>query len=86
MTFETGQALWIRDWADRIGALGLSPFVIPLLEIARAFGPVGSHVALAVEPFLSGLDGSGSVRRVASVLEDPELVDLLETFLNGRAS
>ena len=84
MSTETGQAIWVRDWADRVTALGLSSFAIPLLEIARALGPVGSHLVLAVEPLLGGFADDGSVRRMALLLEDPELVDLFEACLDGR--
>lgn len=84
MKVEGGRAAWVKAWAGRVHELGLSPVAAPLLEVARAFGPLGSHLLLAAQPLLAGFADDASLLRVAGLLEDPELVDLFSAHLGGE--
>jgi hypothetical protein len=57
--------------------MGLTPIIIPLLELARPLGFLISQLILLGEPLLIGPDGPGSLRKTAEWLEDPKNVDEL---------
>jgi hypothetical protein len=73
---------WVESWADRVRALGLSAIALPLLEVARALGPVGSNALLAAQPLLAGLADDGPLVRLAVLLDDPSLIDQFEARLD----
>jgi|GEM_PF-2773351 hypothetical protein len=82
-----GQAVSpIEIWAQRMQAAGLMPVLLPLLELARAFGPLASQVLLLGEPLLAGQMGQGPLRQMAGWLDDPAQVNrLLEETVTGGA-
>jgi len=75
---------WVKRVARRIEALGLSPVALPLLEIARAFGFLGSQVLLMTQPLLTGLVNDETLERTAAFLDHPELLDRLRARLEGE--
>ena len=75
---------WVKDLARRIEALGLSPVALPLLEIARALGFLGSQVLLVAQPLLTGLVNDVTLERTAAFLDHPELLDRLRAQLEGE--
>ncbi len=83
MSGETEQQAWIESWARRIDALGLSPVVLALSEVARAFGFLGSQALLMAQPLANGMICDTAVERAAALLESPELLERLEACLEG---
>ena len=79
------QHAWVETWARHIEALGLSPVVLPLIEVAQAVGFVGSQALLAVQPLTSGIIDDRGIERAAALLEDPALLAQLRTSLEGDA-
>lgn len=77
-----GQAC-VQTWARRIEALGLAPLALPLVEIARAFGSLGSHALLLVQPLMNGILDTTTLAQTATLLDSPELLEQLRAHL-GR--
>jgi hypothetical protein len=80
-----GQA-WVETWARRIETLGLSPVALALVEIARAFGFLGSQALLLAQPLVTGIVNDGTLERTATLLDSPELLDRLRVCLEGEES
>lgn len=78
---EAERALQVEEWAQRIEATGLTPVLLPLLELARPLGFLMSQILLLGEPLLDGISSRGTVQKAAVWLEDPDLVDQLLTRL-----
>jgi uncharacterized membrane protein len=80
-----GQA-WVETWARRIETLGLSPVVLVLIEIAHAFGFLGSQALLMAQPLVTGMVNDATLERTATLLDSPELLDRLRGCLEGEES
>lgn len=80
------QQEWIETWARRIETLGLSPVALPLLEIAHAFGFLGSQALLMAQPLASGFVDDSVLECAATLLDSPELLDRFRMCLEGEES
>jgi hypothetical protein len=78
-----GQA-WIETWAGHIQALGLATVALPLIEIARAFGFVGSQALLLAQPLISGVVSETTLEHTMTLLDSPELLERLRVCLEGE--
>ncbi|HDQ70643.1 MAG TPA: hypothetical protein ENN19_00930 [Chloroflexi bacterium] len=72
---------WIAVWAEHIATSGLSPIVLPCLDVARAFGFLGSQALLLVQPLAIHLAPESTLERISILLDDPELLRLLQAYL-----
>ncbi|MGD1995928.1 MAG: hypothetical protein PVH62_04050 [Anaerolineae bacterium] len=73
-------------WVRRVERAGLTPVVIPLLEVARALGFLAGQALLLGEPLVAGTTTQGTLRGMAEWLADPDQVDrLLRRFETGIA-
>jgi hypothetical protein len=86
MDNETEQQMWVETWARRIEALGLSPVALPLIEIAHAFGFLGSQALLMTQPLVTGIVNDATLEQATALLDSPELLDQLRGRLEGRES
>lgn len=86
MNSETEQQAWVETWARRIETLGLSPVALPLLEIAYAFGFLGSQALLMAQPLVTGIVSDVTLERAVALLDSPELLDRLRVCLEGEES
>ena len=80
-----GQA-WVETWARRIETLGLSPVALVLVETAHAFGFLGSQALLLARPLVTGIVNDVTLKRTATLLDSPELLDRLRVCLEGEES
>ena len=78
-----GQQIWVKTWARRAEALGLSPLAFPLFELARAFGRLGSQILFLIQPFLVGSAAGSTLTKAAHMLENPEFYEQLTLYLNS---
>jgi hypothetical protein len=76
---------WAENWAERLGQTGLDVIVLPLLEIGRGLGVLGSNALLFVEPLLAGIVGERNIKRYVALLEDPAALEDLINRLEGKA-
>jgi len=83
---ETEQQVWVEAWVRRIEALGLSPVVLPLLEVAHAFGFLGSQVLLMTQPLVTGIVNDVTLEQTMALLDSPELLDRLSACLEEKES
>jgi hypothetical protein len=83
---EEEQLSWIEAWARRVETLGLEPVALPLLEMAEAFGFLGSQVLLIIQPLVSGFVSDTTFERTVALLDSPELVDQFRVCLEGEGS
>jgi len=81
---ETEQQTWVETLAERIEALGLSPVALSLLESAHAFGFLGGQAILMAQPLVTGLVNDTTVERTVTLLDSPELLERLRTYLEGE--
>ncbi|MDY6877030.1 MAG: hypothetical protein SWK90_12615 [Chloroflexota bacterium] len=81
---EAEQQMWVKTWARRIDALGLSSVVLSLLDIAPAFGFLGSQALLMTQPFVTGLVNDTTIDRAVTLLDSSELLERLRTYLEGE--
>ena len=81
---ETDQQAWVETWARRIDALGLSSIILPLIDVAHAFGFLGSQALLIAQPLLSGIVSETTIERIATLLNDPESLERLKMRLEGE--
>jgi hypothetical protein len=81
MTQEEEQKAWIAEWSRQIATAGLSPIAAPLLDVAQAFGFLGSQMLLLIQPLASESALSSTLERITLLLDDPELLNLLQTHL-----
>ena len=81
---ETGQQVWVETWARRINALGLSPVVLSLLDIAHAFGFLGSQALLMAQPLMTGIVNETTIERTVALLDSPERLARLKVCLEGE--
>lgn len=86
MNSETEGQAWVETWAERIKALGLAPLALPLIEIACAFGAIGSQALLLAQPLMSGLLNETTFEQAASLLDNPELLERLRGHLEEERS
>ena len=88
MSSEAEQQTWVKGWARRIETFDLSPVALPLLEITQeitqAFGFLGSQALFIAQPLLSGIVNETTVERVATLLNDPTLLEQLKMRLEGE--
>jgi len=80
-----GQA-WVETWARRIETLGLSSVALALVEIAHAFGFLGSQALLMAQPLVTGIVNDATLEQTAALLDSPELLDRLRGCLEGEES
>ena len=85
MSSEATSEAWVEDWAGRIRALGFAPGALLLIEMARAFGTLGSHAVLLAQPLVGGLVTEVTMDRLTALLEEQDLLDRLEVNLRGEA-
>ena len=78
------QQAWVETWARHLDAIGLSLVALPLIEVAQAFGFVGSQALLAVQPLMTGIVDDRGIARAVALLENPELLEQLRTSLEGK--
>jgi hypothetical protein len=83
---DTQQQAWIETWARRFERLGLSPVALVLLEIARAFGFLGSQVLLVAQPLVTGIVNDTTLERAVDLLESPEMLERFRVCLEGGES
>jgi len=83
---DTEQQAWIETWARRFERLGLSPVALVLLEIARAFGFLGSQVLLVAQPLVTGVVNDTTLERAVDLLESPEMLERFRVCLEGGES
>jgi len=83
MSSEMNPEAWVETWARRIEALGLSPVVLPLLEVAHAFGFLGSQAILMAQPLVAGVVNDTTLERTMALLDNPELLEQLRVCLDG---
>ena len=86
MSGEVEQEAWIETWAKRIDMLGLSLIALPLLQVARTFGFLGSQALLFVQPLASGFVDDRTLERAIALLDNPELLEQLQSCLEGERS
>lgn len=78
---ETEQQAWVETWARRIETLGLSPVVLPLLDIVQALGFLGSQALLLVQPLVTGIMSDTALEQSMALLDNPELLERLRACL-----
>jgi hypothetical protein len=83
---EEEQQSWIEAWARRIETLGLVPLALPLIEMAEAFGFLGSQVLLVIQPLVSGFVSNTAFERTVTLLDSPELLHQFRVCLEGEGS
>lgn len=83
---ETQQQAWVEVWARRIDALGLSPIVLPLLDVAHTFGFLGSQALLIAQPLATGIVNDATIERTVTLLDSPELLNQLRVCLEKEES
>lgn len=81
MGSEAEQQAWVEAWARRIEALGLAPVALSLLEIAHAYGFLGSQALLMAQPLMTGIVNDVTVERTMALLDSPELLARLKVCL-----
>ena len=86
MNGEEEQRSWIEAWAKRIETLGLISVALPLLEMAEAFGFLGSQVLLVIQPLVSGFVSNTALERTVALLDSPEFLDQFRVCLEGEES
>lgn len=86
MNGEEEQQSWIEAWARRVETLGLKPVALLLLEMAEAFGFLGSQALLVVQPLVSGFASNTAFERTMALLDSPELLDQFRVCLEGEGS
>jgi hypothetical protein len=86
VTSETERQMWIEAWARRIETLGLSPVALPLIEIVRAFGFLGSQALLMAQPLVTGIVDDAAFERTVALLDSPQLLERLRVCLEGEES
>jgi hypothetical protein len=74
---------WIRDWAERIDQLRLSPIVLPIIEVGKAFRIVGANSLLVLRPLLEGIVADVTLDRTAALFEQGGVLEGLEELLSG---
>lgn len=84
MKNETEQPMWVETWARRIEVLGLSPVALPLIEIAHAFGFLGSQALLMAQPLVTDIVNDATLEQATALLDSPELLDQLRVRLEGK--
>ncbi|MEA3339674.1 MAG: hypothetical protein U9R15_06880 [Chloroflexota bacterium] len=84
MKSELNQPAWVERWARRIEALGLSPALIALIEIARPYGFLGSQALLVAQPLMMGIADSARLGQVLTLLDDAEMLERLKMRLEGK--
>jgi hypothetical protein len=83
MASSWGGDSWVREWARRIDALGLSPIVGPLLSVVQDFGVLASPLLRSMEPLLAGTGASSALLRFVALLEQPKRASELQRLLRG---
>jgi len=78
---ETEERAWVETWARRIEVMGLSPAALSLLEVAHAFGFLGSQALLMIQPLVTGIVDNATLERAIALLDSPELQDRLRAYL-----
>ena len=86
MSIEADQQAWVEAWARRIDALGLSSVVLPLIDIAHAFGFLGSQALVMTRPLAAGIVDDAAIEHAAALLDSPELLEQLRVSLKGEES
>jgi hypothetical protein len=81
---DTEQQAWIETWAGHVETLGLSPVAVALLEIAHAFGFLGSQVLLVAQPLMAGIVNDTALERAVDLLESPEMLKRFRACLEDR--
>jgi hypothetical protein len=84
MSFEREEQNWVEACARRIEAEGLAGIVIPLIDVARAYGFLGGQMLLFAQPFLGIASGNKMFDEVVEILESPQELDMLRSRLEGR--
>ncbi len=84
MNGETEGQAWVETWARRIEALGLAPLALPLVEIACAFGFLGSQALLLAQPLMIGIVNETTLERAVTLLDSPELLERLRARLESE--
>ncbi|HEY67039.1 MAG: hypothetical protein DRI79_12515 [Chloroflexi bacterium] len=84
MSSEPEQQTWVETWARRIEALGLSPVALSLLEIAHAFGFLGSQTLLMARPLITGIVNDAAIEHTVALLESPDLLEQLKMCLERK--
>ena len=79
------QEQWLEQWAERINDSGLSVVALPLLEIGRGLGLLGSHVLLLTQPLLVSVVDKASIKRYVDFLEDPAAIESLIERIERKA-
>lgn len=58
--------------------------ILPLLDIARAFGFLGSQALLMIQPLAAGIVNDVTIERTVTLLDNPELLEQFEACLKGE--
>ncbi len=75
---------WVRSWAERCAALGLSPIALALFEGVRAFGFLADQALLIIHPLTAGILNDTTLERTSALLRDAELMDRMQSYLEER--
>ena len=71
----------LEAWVRRVENAGWTPVVMPLLELARAFGLLASQVILIGQPLFRGSASEVTLQEMSEWLADPDKVEqLIERF------
>ncbi len=85
MSNETEQSMWVERWASCIETLNISSAVLPLLDLARPFGFLGSQLFHVVQPLLIGLVDDLTIEQVTTLMNSPRLQRQLRMHLEGES-
>lgn len=86
MSSATEQQAWVEAWARRIRGLGLSRVLLPLIDVAHAFGFLGSQALVITQPLTAGIVDDTAIEQAAALLSSPELLEHLRVSLEGGES
>lgn len=84
MSVQAKQTSWIQRWAEDIKVSGLSSLVLLLIEATYAFRFLGNHLFLITRPLMSGILEETTIKRAATLLNNPESLAQLKAHLEGR--
>ena len=76
--------VWVETRPTRIKGMGLSSLTFAILELARAFGCLGSQILFLIQPFVSDIVSDATLSRTAEMLEDPGVHEQLAEYLESK--
>lgn len=86
MNREIEQRAWVETWVRRIDRLGLLPVALSFLEIAAAFGFLGSQALFMIQPLLAGIIDDATFERTVTVLDSREWLEQFRIHLEEQGN